>query len=191
MEKPTFVYEIYIDTTAEELWKALTSPDYTEKYWGGRRIRSDWKKGSPVEHIRPDGGSDWHGEVLIADPPKHLSYTFITGEVDGNGNGNRDGNGNGNGNGNENGNGDGNRESNRDGNRESNRDGDDIGDAAEPAPSQVTFDLEPYGEVIRLKVTHEFNSIIDPEIRGGWIAIISSLKSLLETDSALTYPWKG
>lgn len=142
MDKPTFVYETYIDTTAEELWEALTSPDFTEQYWGGRRIQSDWEKGSTVKHVRPDGGFDWHGEVLQADPPKLLSYTFLVDDED-------------------------------------------------AEATKVTFELEPYGSVMRLRVTHEFESEVDPNIKGGWIAIISSLKSLLETNTALTYPWKG
>lgn len=63
MSNRTFVYETYIDTTAEKLWEALTNPQFTEQYWGGRRIRSDWEKESTVKHIRPDGGFDWQGEV--------------------------------------------------------------------------------------------------------------------------------
>lgn len=142
MSKPTFVYETYIDTTAEELWEALTSPEFTEQYWGGRRIESEWEKGSTVKHIRPDGGSDWHGEIVEINPPQVLSYTFIGNEKD-------------------------------------------------AETTTVTFNLEPYGSVMRLRVTHEFESEVDPNVKNGWIAIISSLKSLLETDAALTYPWKG
>jgi uncharacterized protein YndB with AHSA1/START domain len=43
---------------------------------GGRRIQSDWNVGSPVRHVREDGGIDWEGEVLQAQPPRLLSYTF-------------------------------------------------------------------------------------------------------------------
>jgi len=140
MNKPVFVYETYIDTTAKKLWEALTSPEFTEQYWGGRRIQSNWEKGSTVKHIRPDGGFDWQGEVLEVDPPKLLSYTWETDENE---------------------------------------------------SIKVTFELEPYGSVMRLRVTHHFRTEIIPNIKGGWIAIISSLKSLLETDTALDYPWKG
>jgi uncharacterized protein YndB with AHSA1/START domain len=65
---------------------------------------------------------------------------------------------------------------------------------ASKPPSRVTFQLEPYGTVVRLTVTHEG---IDPGskefemTRQGRFVIMSSLKSLLETGKALTYPRKG
>src|SRR5919198_4482263 len=34
MQKPSFVYKTYIHTTPEQLWKALTEPAFTERYWG-------------------------------------------------------------------------------------------------------------------------------------------------------------
>jgi uncharacterized protein YndB with AHSA1/START domain len=60
-------------------------------------------------------------------------------------------------------------------------------------PSRVTFLLEPYGAVTRLTVTHEGLEPGSSEYeltRKGWIAILSSLKSLLETGKPLSYPWK-
>ena len=76
MNKPSSVYVIYIDSTREKVWQGLTDPEFTRRYWFGRRITSDWKPGSPVCHLREDGGADWEGEVLIANPPHLLSYTF-------------------------------------------------------------------------------------------------------------------
>lgn len=61
-------------------------------------------------------------------------------------------------------------------------------------PSSVTFLLEPYGTVMRLTVTHEGLEPGSKEYEGtgqGWMAILSSLKSLLETGKPLAYPWKG
>ncbi|NJO40281.1 MAG: ATPase [Cyanobacteria bacterium CRU_2_1] len=75
-DKPQFVYVTYIATTPEQLWDALTSEAFTQQYWGGRRIQSDWRVGSPVEPVEDDGDSDWEGEVLESDPPHRLSYTF-------------------------------------------------------------------------------------------------------------------
>jgi uncharacterized protein YndB with AHSA1/START domain len=37
---------------------------------------NDWNVGSPVRHVREDGGIDWEGEVLQAQPPRLLSYTL-------------------------------------------------------------------------------------------------------------------
>ena len=76
MDKPKFVYVTYIATTPEKLWAALTSGDFTEKYWFGSRIQSDWKVGSPFKISTGVADKDWQGEVLQCDPPRLLSYTF-------------------------------------------------------------------------------------------------------------------
>ena len=49
MEK---VFEIYIKTTPERLWEAITEPDLRAKYTFGVRVESDWTPGSPY-----NGGS--------------------------------------------------------------------------------------------------------------------------------------
>jgi len=59
-------------------------------------------------------------------------------------------------------------------------------------PSRVTFDIEPHGDIVRLTVTHE--NLADEEERqnasAGWSAVLSNLKSLLETGSPLPQePW--
>src|SRR5215472_9630398 len=46
MSKPVFVYTTYIETTAEKLWHALTDGDFTERYWFGHHVASDWNAGS-------------------------------------------------------------------------------------------------------------------------------------------------
>jgi uncharacterized protein YndB with AHSA1/START domain len=76
MNKPKFVYVTYISTTPEKLWSALTSGDFTEKYWFGSRIQSDWKVGSPLKILTGVPDKDWQGEVLQFDPPRLLSYNF-------------------------------------------------------------------------------------------------------------------
>jgi uncharacterized protein YndB with AHSA1/START domain/DNA-binding transcriptional ArsR family regulator len=60
-------------------------------------------------------------------------------------------------------------------------------------PSTVTFDIEPYNGIVRLTVTHA--NLADAEahraVSGGWAAVLSNLKSLLETGSVLTsVPWE-
>jgi uncharacterized protein YndB with AHSA1/START domain len=57
------------------------------------------------------------------------------------------------------------------------------------APSRVTFDLASLGDVVKLTVTHdafETGSQTFEGIRTGWPAILSSLKSLLETGVPLS-----
>lgn len=77
MSKPEFVYVTYIATTPERLWEALTQGEFTQQYWYGRRIESDWRTGSPVRFF--DGNSDYltdSGVVLESDPPRRLAYSF-------------------------------------------------------------------------------------------------------------------
>jgi uncharacterized protein YndB with AHSA1/START domain len=75
MSKPEFVYTTYIETTAEKLWHALTDGDFTERYWFGHRITSDWKVGSAYGFTN-QGKPMVEGKVLISDPPRRLAYTW-------------------------------------------------------------------------------------------------------------------
>jgi uncharacterized protein YndB with AHSA1/START domain len=72
-----FVYETTIRTSPERLWEALTSGDVTRTYWYDRRVESSWTPGAPVTFYvgDTDDVSD-SGEVLEADPPRRLAYTF-------------------------------------------------------------------------------------------------------------------
>ncbi|XIA65134.1 SRPBCC family protein [Bradyrhizobium sp. TZ2] len=75
MSKPEFVYVTYIETSAERLWKALTDGDFTERYWFGYCVASDWKPGSPYRFARQGEGSV-EGKIITADPPRRLTYTW-------------------------------------------------------------------------------------------------------------------
>jgi uncharacterized protein YndB with AHSA1/START domain len=75
MSKPEFVYTTYIETTPEKLWQTLTDGDFTERYWFGHRVASNWEIGSPYKFTR-QGADRIEGKVLAFDPPKRLSYTW-------------------------------------------------------------------------------------------------------------------
>jgi uncharacterized protein YndB with AHSA1/START domain len=143
--KCDFVYAIHIGTTAEKLWQALTNGEFTRQYWGGRAIESSWEVGAPVKHVKPDGGIDWQGQVLVAEPPKKLVYTFAG------------------------------------------------SDWNEGEVSQVTWTITPSGpDTVMLQLQHE--QLTDERRRGvgmGWPAIVSNLKSLLESGTTLNFFWKG
>ena len=145
MSKPEFVYVTYIETTPEKLWEALTSSEFSKRYWFGTEVRSDWKVGSPFALVT-DGKTSDTGEILVADPPRRLSYTFKHELF------------------------------------EEMRD--------EPA-TKVVFTIEPFGEIVKLTVTHE-GFVADSKLLGavsnGWPAILSGLKSLLETGHVVTIP---
>jgi uncharacterized protein YndB with AHSA1/START domain/DNA-binding transcriptional ArsR family regulator len=60
-------------------------------------------------------------------------------------------------------------------------------------PSTVTFDIEPYHEIVRLTVTHENLAGGDAleAVSAGWPAVCANLKSLLETGHVLPRaPWE-
>jgi uncharacterized protein YndB with AHSA1/START domain len=75
MSKPEFVYVTYIETTPERLWEALTDSAFTKQYWFGAEVRSDWKVGSAFALLL-DGEVTDSGEILEADPPRRLAYSF-------------------------------------------------------------------------------------------------------------------
>jgi uncharacterized protein YndB with AHSA1/START domain len=70
MEK---VFEIYIKTTPERLWEAITDPGLRSQYTFGVRIESDWTPGSRYEAAHPLAGTAFlEGENLEVDPPRRL-----------------------------------------------------------------------------------------------------------------------
>jgi uncharacterized protein YndB with AHSA1/START domain len=144
MSKPEFVYVTYIETTPEKLWEALTNSEFSKRYWDGTEVRSDWKVGSPFALVK-DGKTYDTGEILAADAPRLLSYTFKHEFFE---------------------------------------------EMREPA-TKVIFTIEPNGKIVKLTVTHEGfveGSKLLGAISNGWPAILSALKSLLETGHAFTVP---
>jgi uncharacterized protein YndB with AHSA1/START domain len=70
MEK---VFEIYIKTTPERLWEAITDPELRSQYTFGLRVESDWTPGSRYEGAHPVLGTAFlEGENLEVDPPRRL-----------------------------------------------------------------------------------------------------------------------
>jgi uncharacterized protein YndB with AHSA1/START domain/DNA-binding transcriptional ArsR family regulator len=161
--KPSFVYVVYIESTPENVWHALTDADVSGAYWGHHNI-SDWQAGSPWEHRRTDGSgvADVVGTVEVSEPPRRLVTTWAEpgGAQADLGSGSESGSGS--------------------------------GSPVEPEASRVTFDIEPFGEIVRLTVTHEDlkDEAERNEAAKGWAAVLSNLKSLLETGSPLPRePW--
>jgi uncharacterized protein YndB with AHSA1/START domain len=145
MSKPEFVYVTYIETTPEKLWEALTNSEFTKRYWFNTEVKSDWKVGSPFALVM-NGTTTDVGEILEADRPRRLAYTFKH-QLD--------------------------------------------EELRKEPPTKVAFAIEPHGDLVKLTVTHEGfiegSKLLDG-ISKGWPAIMSSLKSLLESGTALEIP---
>ncbi|NDZ83327.1 metalloregulator ArsR/SmtB family transcription factor [Streptomyces sp. SID10853] len=161
MDKPEFVYVIYIRTTPEKLYRALTDWEFVKHYMDGWGPRSDWAPGSVVEwKMGPDGDFEDLGQrVLEAEPGKRLSYTWHTLQSM---------------------------------HREL---FDEISDerfeAARQERSKVTFDIEPAptpSAGVKLAITHDGFDSQDSKmlegVSGGWVVILSELKTLLEGGGA-------
>ncbi|MGH9624617.1 MAG: SRPBCC family protein [Bryobacteraceae bacterium] len=72
MAKSTFVYVIFIRTTLEKLWSALTDEEFMKQYWFGMHCESQWTAGSPWKMVSGDGRIVDAGEILESDPPRRL-----------------------------------------------------------------------------------------------------------------------
>ena len=70
------VFEIYIKTTPERLWEAITDPALRAKYNFGVETRSDWTPGSSYTAGVPGVVDIAAGENLEVDPPRRLVQTF-------------------------------------------------------------------------------------------------------------------
>ncbi len=118
------VFEIYIKTSPERLWEAITDPEQRRKYTFGLNVESDY---------------------LEVDPPRRLVQTFSA-------------------------------------------NWNDVVKAE--GPSRVTWEIEPVGDdSCRLLVTHdELREGASDELYGGWMMVLSGLKTLVETGEPLTTP---
>ena len=70
--KSSFVYVTYIRTTVEELWAALTTPEFTRKFWFGVKLETAWKAGAPWQLIAADGAVTDEGVVREFDRPRRI-----------------------------------------------------------------------------------------------------------------------
>jgi uncharacterized protein YndB with AHSA1/START domain len=143
--KPAIVYTIYIASTPEKVWEALTSAEFSRSYFFGNAVEVDLRVGGAYVVRTPDGALHISGEVIECDPPRRLTFTF---------------------------------------------------NVNWPAlieklgPTLVTYEIEPAGDVVKLTLIQSHDRPLSDDIlsggRQGWPAILSSLKSLLETGTALT-----
>ena len=76
MNKSELVYKMYIRSTPEKTWDAITKPEFTRQYWSGMANVSDWKKGSEWQHLTQENEAWITGEVVESVPPKRLVWVM-------------------------------------------------------------------------------------------------------------------
>jgi len=135
----TQVYSVFIRASAEQVWDAITKPEFTQKYFFGARIElRDGRRFSAL------GDTAWDEEVLEAEPPRRLVHRWISAYDP---------------------------------------------ELAAEAPSRVTWEIEPQeGGVTKLTVVHdrlEAAPKTAASVAGGWMFVLSGLKTLLETGEPL------
>ena len=68
---PTQVYQVFIKAPPERIWEAITTPEFTARYFHGARITV---AGGRYTSLGPDG-EQWGDESVIeADPPRRLVH---------------------------------------------------------------------------------------------------------------------
>ena len=72
-EKPVHVEQIFINATPEQVWDALTDPDYTSQFFFNGRVKSDFTAGASLTYIdQRDDSLQIEGIVVEADRPRRL-----------------------------------------------------------------------------------------------------------------------
>ena len=138
--KPLTVYTIYISSTPEKVWDALTSAEFSKTYFFGNSVEVEQRVGGAYIVRTPDGSLHISGEVMECDPLRKLSFTF---------------------------------------------------NVNWPAlieklgPTLVTYEIEQAGDAVKLTMSESHDRPLSDDIlsggRQGWPAILSGLKSVLET----------
>jgi uncharacterized protein YndB with AHSA1/START domain/DNA-binding transcriptional ArsR family regulator len=72
----TAVFEVFIKTTPQRLWDAITDPEQRKQYSFGVETHSDWTPGSPYRASVPGVVDIAAGTNLEVDPPRLLVQTF-------------------------------------------------------------------------------------------------------------------
>lgn len=72
-EKATHVEQIFINATPEQVWEAITDPEFTQQFFFNGRVQSDFRPGAALQYVdRRDGSLQIEGIVVEADEPRRL-----------------------------------------------------------------------------------------------------------------------
>ncbi len=74
--KPRLVYQIIIKASQEQVWKAITTSEFTSRYYYGCTLKTDLTVGSLFTYHMPNGSPIVEGEVVVSRPPNLLVHTY-------------------------------------------------------------------------------------------------------------------
>ncbi len=73
---PRLVYQIIIKAPQARVWAAITTPEFTSRYYYGSTLQTDLTVGSPFTYHLPNGAPIVEGEVVASEPPTRLVHTY-------------------------------------------------------------------------------------------------------------------
>ncbi len=73
---PRHVQEIFIRTSPEQLWRALTDPELTSRYHFAGGLQAGTAPGEAYEYSAPGGAIRVEGTIEESDPPRRLVMSF-------------------------------------------------------------------------------------------------------------------
>ena len=73
---PVHIYQTYIRASAEQVWQAITDPEFTKRYWHRTAFESAFEPGSPYRMVLPDGSDAVVGTIEEVEPPRRLVMTW-------------------------------------------------------------------------------------------------------------------
>ena len=72
---PASMFTVFVKATPEQVWRAITESDFTQKYYYASTVESDWTPGSPYRYL-VNGDEAIVGDVLESERPRRLVMSF-------------------------------------------------------------------------------------------------------------------
>ena len=76
MAKPMHVFQTYVRASAEQVWQAITDPEFTRRYFHAQRFESTLEPGSAYRFVGPDGEESVVGTIEEVERPRRLVMTW-------------------------------------------------------------------------------------------------------------------
>jgi uncharacterized protein YndB with AHSA1/START domain len=76
MTAPRHIFQTFVRATPQQVWQAITDPDFTRRYFHRTAIESTFAVGAPVRYVLPDGSEAVTGEIEVVEPERRLVMTW-------------------------------------------------------------------------------------------------------------------